>query len=82
MKKSLDAGPVLLQREYKITNLGIDPDRVLDPVLRAATLRDFLENADFYLKQPQIQADGVGITFYIIHPVLKHLAILGVNKTG
>ena len=38
------------------------------------TLKEFQRNGEFRF---ELENNGGGETFYVIHPVLKHIAILG-----
>jgi methionyl-tRNA formyltransferase len=77
-EEGIDEGPILYQNEYKIKEKGIDFDYVLDPIVRTKTLIEFFTNN----KMVPIEQDKKenASTFYIIHPLLKHIAILQHNK--
>lgn len=75
MRERIDQGPVLLRREYSVRNVEVDVDYVLDPCVRTRTLLDFFSDPTTYLSRRELYADGGGETFYIIHPVLKHIAV-------
>ena len=71
MSPGLDEGDILLQREF--TNVpGSDLDHVVDPCIRAATLVEYFTTRP----HPPRPQQGSANTFFIIHPVLKHLALL------
>lgn len=76
MREALDDGPLLHRRTFRITETGVDFDYVLDPAVRTATLLDFFANAAEMLANPLEPEHEESNTFYIIHPVLKHLSIL------
>ena len=69
--KDIDSGEILYQKEFIIKEKNIDFDYILDPLIRANTLVEFLKK-DLYKKVQEQE----GNTFYITHPILKHLAIL------
>lgn len=72
----IDRGPVFLRRRFK-WNETKELDHVFDPSIRTATLIDFFKKT--YSQSPQeiiTPANEEESVFYIIHPVLKHLAIL------
>lgn len=82
MTADIDSGPILARRRFPRPNDPRALDYVLDPLFRARVLLDALEriaregNASFR------EADNSGgRTFYIMHPVLRHLAILGEGIT-
>jgi methionyl-tRNA formyltransferase len=79
MRGKIDAGPLLYRKTFRIVDTNVDFDYVLDPAIRASTLLDFFANADEYLDHQAGQSGAQGNTFYIIHPVLKHLAILSIK---
>lgn len=80
MNEKIDAGKLLVRKRFLIKEKNIDYDRVLDPCVRTATLLEFFSNSEQYLKNEiKINADKAN-NFYIIHPVLKHLAILGIKN--
>lgn len=72
--KGVDTGPILARQWYD-PRCDSDVDRVADPVTRAdllvQVLSHFLKNGKF----PRIDADREYDHFYVIHPVLKHLAL-------
>jgi methionyl-tRNA formyltransferase len=82
MREQIDAGPLLFRKKFRITETGVDFDRVLDPALRASTLLDFFSNHTEYLDHQITHAYDPSNTFYIVHPVLKHLAILSLKRDG
>jgi len=80
MDEKLDSGEIILQKEC-IPDREIDLDYVFDPWIRAETICDVLENFDFTKKIKLNYNDGQkSRMYYVIHPVLKHLAILKANK--
>ena len=73
----IDAGPVIGRAEFeppadrRMIDGDYDPD--ISAKLLTKVVREFSERGRFdEIAQPA----GAGETFYIIHPVLKHLAIL------
>ena len=76
MEKEVDTGPVFLRRKYRTFGSG-DLDHVFDPAIRAATLLDFFRAYYGIHPAPETRLkENEGVLYYIIHPVLKHLAIL------
>ena len=71
--------PILYKKEYKISQKNVDFDYVLDPLIRAKCLVEFLSLDDF--EESEQKEDEQSSTFYIIHPLLKHLTIINHNKT-
>lgn len=90
----IDEGPLVARRAFPPPPPGINVDHVYDGAMRAAVLVDAMrhvaEAGDLPVTQPQPAA---GMTYYVIHPVLKHLALLrnesregqaapSINQTG
>jgi len=79
MNKDIDAGEVLHRKTFSVKEQDIDMDYVLDPAVRAKTLVEYF--IDFGSgRKPKNELSVESNTFYIIHPVLKHLAILKQNR--
>ena len=79
MNRQIDCGDIILQNTYKEFPKG-DFDFYVDPYLRTQTLKDVLKQ---YKKEGELKATkqvGLGETYYVIHPVLKHIAILKARK--
>ncbi|MBM3505705.1 MAG: hypothetical protein FJX65_17795 [Alphaproteobacteria bacterium] len=77
----VDTGPLLMRRWYDVTP-GLSVDQVLDPVTRAdllaTVLRHFADTGHF----PAAEDSAEGEKFFIIHPVLKHLALRRVTRSA
>ena len=79
MNEQIDGGKIILQNTYDKIPDG-DIDSYVDPYLRAQTLKDVLLK---YKKEGKLESTkqiGEGETYYVIHPVLKHIAILKARK--
>lgn len=73
MDEKLDTGPVICQKEFsKPDHQYID--EVYDPHIRSEVLIDIFKKKILENKLQKKHEDE-GETFYIIHPVLKHIAI-------
>ncbi|WP_028454390.1 formyltransferase family protein [Chitinilyticum litopenaei] len=74
----IDTGPVLLRKHFPAPPLGTDVDLQYDTAIRAEVLADVIEHhaSTGRLPDPQAQLAGEGNSYYVIHPVLKHLALL------
>ena len=75
MDEKLDAGDIVYQKKFNKPN-HIFVDDVYDPFIRSETLvelikKDVLKKNNFKKNNPL-----EGETFFIIHPVLKHISIL------
>ncbi len=78
LDNGIDEGSILYEKEYKILEKEIDFDYLLDPLVRAKTLVEFFQNKKINPVNQKNNKDKT--TFYIIHPVLKHLSIMKHNK--
>ena len=76
--EGIDEGPILYRKEYQLKEKEIDFDYVLDPLVRAKTLVEFFKKGQLNLTIQK--GDEELSTFYIIHPLLKHISILKYNK--
>jgi len=82
MRDKVDTGPVIARKMYEMPRVREEEwasiDYVYDPEIRSDLLvdvaRNYVENGG-NLKQ-EAQDPNKGETYHIIHPVLKHLAIL------
>jgi methionyl-tRNA formyltransferase len=77
LEQAIDTGEVLMSRSFAIPEDPMAIDQDYDPWMRAQTLvavlEEYLREGRFHTTpQPQDQAE----TFFVIHPVLKHIAIL------
>ena len=77
LDRNIDTGPIVARRRYPKPRAGIDIDRIYDPAIRADLLvqvmSDYVNNG--CLVPLEQQAPEKGVNYYVIHPVLKHLAI-------
>ncbi len=81
LDKTIDTGPIVARKKYPIPNPSMDLDRTYDSAIRADLLVDVIKE---YVKKgvlPYVaeQDSTVGNTYYVIHPILKHLAILSLR---
>lgn len=80
MEEKIDHGPVLAAREFPLPDKNEDLDYGYDPRVRAEVLAEALrryvsEGAFISSAQPQ-----GGETYFIMHPVLRHIAKLKVSR--
>ena len=77
LSPGIDEGDLVLRKAYPPPPLGMDVDHVYDGAMRADVLvnvmRAWAKTGVLPTPSPQ-NADGR--TFYVIHPVLKHVALL------
>ena len=74
----IDEGPIILRKKYPLPPPpGIDPDYIYDSAIRADLLIAVLKQIIKEKKNPDAEPQSEkGSVYYIIHPVLKHLARL------
>jgi methionyl-tRNA formyltransferase len=79
----LDEGHVAASALFPTPPKGVNVDYVYEPYIRARVLVQAMRQyhkLGFFPEKPQ--ASEQANTFYIIHPVLKHIALLGIEKGG
>ena len=74
---SIDTGPIVKRRIYPPPPPGVDIDYVYDSSIRADLLIDVLTEFGQTGALPEVAAqdEAAGQTYYVIHPVLKNLAL-------
>jgi methionyl-tRNA formyltransferase len=78
----IDTGPVLARKSYPAPPRGTDIDLRYDTGIRADLLLDVIRR---YQRTGQLSVEmqqrlDEGNTYYVIHPVLKHLALLSLPE--
>ncbi len=80
LAETIDAGPLLKTAEYPFPDQPIDMDYDYDPQVRsrllASVVDDYAKNGVFPLKT---QNPDDGETYFIMHPVLRHIARLKIE---
>ncbi len=82
LSEGIDQGDILYQEAFPLPDFPVDIDYVYEPWTRARvlarTLRHYVENGLTFtaIEQPVEDAE----TYFIIHPVLKHLAMQKVER--
>ena len=80
LDENIDTGPLLKINEYPKPNNGLIIDYVYDAFIRADTIFDVLiDYNNDKLKELSVSNDIDNETYFIIHPTLKHIAILSCN---
>lgn len=88
LRPEIDAGPILARAEYPLPPAGIDVDHVWDGAIRAdlltRTLLDLRAGSQLSAVETAAEAENEagGRMHYIIHPVLKHLALMSLETRG
>lgn len=81
---NIDTGPVLARKTYPMPPPGLDVDYVYDNAIRADLLVTVL--AGWRAAPESLRKDACDFSqqqlppYFIIHPLLKHLALLAVDK--
>jgi len=77
LRPGIDEGPIVLRKKYPLPQSGVDPDYIYDCAIRADTLIEVIRQIDRTGAIPTGQTQTeLGNTYYVIHPLLKHLARL------
>ena len=80
--EDIDTGPLVARRRYPLPSPGLDIDYVYDSAIRADLLADVVTawqaNGGRFADLDRQPCDGT--TYYIIHPVLKRLALDHVGR--
>lgn len=77
LTQGIDEGPIIARKKYPAPPPDIDPDYIYDCAIRADLLMDVLGKYEKDKNPPKAKKQsGTGNTYYVIHPVLKHLARL------
>jgi len=82
LNKQIDRGDIIRRKKYPVPPKRVDTDHTYDGAIRAdmlvRVLRDYVKNGGFSRIQNQGES---GSTYYIIHPILKHIVLLN-HKEG
>lgn len=81
LSSGIDEGVVIAKKEFSTPPCNVDIDLLYEPYIRSLTLLEAMNeyniNGDFKVcLQDNLKAQ----TFYVIHPVLKHIAIISNNE--
>ncbi len=83
MTPGLDNGDVIVERRYPMPPWGVDIDYIYDPYIRAEVLVEaietYLESGVFKGRKQQEENAN---TYYIAHPVLRHIVRLMQDSGG
>ena len=77
LEPEIDAGPILAQRDFPLPSDLRCIDTEYDPYIRALLLIQVLKEYYNGLTLTPMPQGAGGTTYHVIHPVLKHLALLG-----
>lgn len=81
LSEDIDTGPIVRRKRYPPPPPGMDVDYCYDSAIRAdllvEVLREWAANEGL---PPVTEQPRDGTTYYIIHPVLKHVALNSLNQ--
>jgi len=82
LSQGIDTGELVARKEFPPPPSGMDIDYLYDPAIRADLLIDVLRGYALEGLLPYFKpaTHEVGLTYYVIHPVLKHLALLSLHN--
>ena len=77
LNEGIDEGPILHRKHYPVPPAGINVDLVYDCAIRADLLVEIIRHYHGHSRLPDAAPqDPGGNTYYKIHPILKHIALL------
>lgn len=80
LNEKIDEGDIITEETFSVPK-GVDVDYIYEPYIRACVLvkalKRYLENDCVF--KTSIQDPAEGETYFIMHPVLKHLAIMKIS---
>lgn len=79
LDRTIDTGPILMRQSYPLPPKGIDVDYLYDNAIRANLLVKVLNSLQTSEKGHIIEQAGHYAQYYIVHPLLKHLALLSID---
>ena len=81
LDKGIDTGAIVARQRFARPPAGTDVDCMYDNAIRACLLVEVLEVFQKTGKLPEHipQSPHAGTTHYVIHPVLKHIALLSLE---
>jgi len=77
LQPGIDEGPIVFRKKYPLPPSEVDPDYIYDCAIRADTLIEVIKGINRTGEIPTGHAQTeLGNNYYVIHPLLKHLARL------
>ena len=77
LNEKIDCGEIITQNTYELPQEMVDTDYIYEPYIRSQVLMDVLNK---YVKEGELVASSQenerAEDYFIIHPVLKHVALL------
>lgn len=82
LAKEIDQGPIVSRRQYPLPPPGANMDYIYDSAIRAdllvRVLKQWEEQKGF--NELLAQDPSQGNAYYVIHPVLKHIAMMSIGR--
>jgi methionyl-tRNA formyltransferase len=78
---AIDQGPVMARRNYPAPPVGVDIDYFYDSAIRADLMADVVAQWQKDGRPEPIEVDGDGADYYVVHPLLKHLALMSLEAS-
>jgi len=79
MAPAIDQGPIMARRTYPAPPVGVDIDYFYDSAIRADLMADVVAQWQKDGPLDPIPVSEGGADFYVVHPLLKHLALLSLG---
>ncbi len=76
---AIDQGPIVARRRYPAPPAGVDIDYFYDSAIRADLMADTVAAWIEDGRLAPIEALGTAADYYVVHPLLKHIALLGLD---
>ena len=80
LDERIDTGPVLARKQYPLPPPGVDIDYLYDNMIRADLLVAVLTQWRAGVSLPRMSQQTDSPPYFIIHPLLKHMALLAIDK--
>lgn len=81
LSEGIDEGEIITQATFPVPEEMVNVDYIYEPYIRSQVLMKAIGQ---YLEMGELLSSGQNMegaeTYYIIHPLLKHLAIMGMEK--
>ncbi len=79
MVPAIDQGPIVARRRYPAPPVGVDIDYFYDSAIRADLMAEVVARWQKDGQLDQVKTSGESADYYVVHPLLKHLVLLGLE---
>ena len=76
---AIDQGPIVARRRYPAPPVGVDIDYFYDSAIRADLMAEVVAQWQRDGRLDRVETQGGGADYYVVHPLLKHLALLSLE---